>query len=187
VLGALVVSGMALGCRGQPAPVPAPAPTVSAPPPPTPAPATPSRASVRSVASITDSIFLLTNRERVRADLSPLRRSPELTRAAQVHAEQMASARKLSHDVAGARYPSLTSRLRLVSYTSAASGENIAEGYTSGAALVAGWMTSAAHRTNILSARYTETGVGTARARSGRTYHAQVFGRPRPRTAPARR
>jgi uncharacterized protein YkwD len=60
-----------------------------------------------------------------------------------------------------------------------ASGENVAEGYTSGAALVAGWMTSPAHRANILSARYTETGVGTARAKNGRTYHAQVFALPR--------
>jgi uncharacterized protein YkwD len=44
---------------------------------------------------------------------------------------------------------------------------------------MAGWMTSAAHRANILSARFTETGVGMARSKSGRTYTAQVFGRPR--------
>ena len=81
----------------------------------------------------------------------------------------------------------MASRLKLVSYTARAAGENIAEGYTSGAALVAGWMTSAAHRTNILSARYTETGVGTARSKAGRTYHVQVFGRPRASSTPARR
>jgi uncharacterized protein YkwD len=161
---ALLVSSAVLSCRGQPEPEPVPEPVVVTPPPTTPPPAAPSRAPARAVGSITDSIFLLTNRERVRADLTPLRRSPELTRAAQVHAEQMASARKLAHDVPGSRYPSLSSRLRFVGYTSTAAGENIAEGYTSGAALVAGWMTSAAHRTNILSARYTETGVGTARS-----------------------
>ena len=91
----------------------------------------------------------------------------------------MASAQKLAHDLPGSRYPSLASRLKLVSYSSSAAGENIAEGYTSGAALVAGWMTSSAHKANILSARFTETGVGTARSKTGRTYHAQVFARRR--------
>jgi uncharacterized protein YkwD len=132
--------------------------------------------------SIADSIFTLTNRERARADLTPLRRSPELTRAAQLQAEQMATAKKLAHDIPGARYPTLASRLKLVGYTAITSGENVAEGYTSGAALLAGWMTSAPHRANILSARYTETGVGTARSKAGRTYHVQVFGRRRAAT-----
>jgi uncharacterized protein YkwD len=40
-------------------------------------------------------------------------------------------------------------------------------------------MTSPAHRANILSAKYTETGVGMARSKSGRIYSVQVFGRPR--------
>src|SRR5215207_2656450 len=102
-----------------------------------------------------------------------------LARAAQLQAEQMAAAGKLGHELPGSRYPTLTSRLRLVGYQYRAVGENVAEGYTSGAALMAGWMTSAPHRSNILSARYTETGVGTARSKTGRTYHAQVFARPR--------
>jgi uncharacterized protein YkwD len=134
---------------------------------------------VRSLATIVDTVFLLTNRERARASLTPLRRNPELARAAQLQAEQMAAAGKLGHEVAGSRYPTLSSRLRLVGYQYRAVGENVAEGYTSGAALMAGWMTSAPHRANILSARYTETGVGMARSKSGRTYHAQVFARPR--------
>jgi uncharacterized protein YkwD len=44
---------------------------------------------------------------------------------------------------------------------------------------MAGWMMSAPHRANILSARYTETGAGMARSKNGRTYTAQVFARPR--------
>lgn len=174
----LASSGAALGCGGSRQPAP-PAPVPEQAPPSAPAPARPTRAPVRVVGSITDSIFALTNRERVRADLTPLRRSAELTRAAQIQAEQMASAQKLAHDIPGSRYPTLASRLKQVGYVSTASGENVAEGYTSGAALLAGWMTSPAHRANILSARYTETGVGTARSKSGRMYHAQVFGRRR--------
>jgi uncharacterized protein YkwD len=175
----VAVVGLLIGCARQPAPEPRPAPepAVAAPPPPTPTrrPAPPPR----NIATIVDTIFLLTNRERERADLTPLRLNPALARAAQLQAEQMAAAGKLSHSVSGSRYPTLASRLELVGYVARSSGENVAEGYTSGAALMAGWMTSAPHRANILSARYTETGVGMARSKSGRTYSAQVFGRPR--------
>ena len=68
---------------------------------------------------------------------------------------------------------------QLVGYAYRSSGENVAEGYTSGAALMASWMTSPPHRANILSAKYTETGVGMARSKSGRVYSVQVFGRPK--------
>ena len=173
----LAVLGMACG-RQAPAPPPAPDPVAEAPPPP-PAPARRPAPPARSLATIVDTVFLLTNRERTRASLTPLRRNPELTRAAQLHAEQMAAAGKLAHDLPGARYPTLASRLKLMGYAYRNVGENVAEGYTSGAALMAGWMTSAPHRANILSARYTETGVGMARSKTGRTYHAQVFARPR--------
>ena len=91
----------------------------------------------------------------------------------------MANAGKLAHEIPGARYPTLSSRLKLVGYAARSSGENVAEGYTSGAGLMASWMTSPPHRANILSAKYTETGVGMARAENGRVYTVQVFGRPR--------
>lgn len=176
VVGALGVLGLACS-RQAPAPPPAPEPVVEAPPParPTPRPTPPAR----SLSTIVDTVFILTNRERVRASLTPVRRNAELARAAQLQAEQMAAAGKLAHDIPGSRYPTLASRLKLVGYQYRAIGENVAEGYTSGAALMASWMTSAPHRANILSARFTETGVGMARSKSGRTYTAQVFGRPR--------
>jgi uncharacterized protein YkwD len=170
-------AALAFGCgrqRVEPAPAPEP---VAAAPEPAPPPVRP--APPRALNSIVDTIFALTNRERVRADLTPLRRSAQLTRAAQIQADQMAAAGKLAHELPGSRYPTMTSRLRAVGYTPKAAGENIAEGYTSGAALLAGWMTSPAHKANILSAKYTETGVGTARSKSGRTYHAQLFAQPR--------
>ena len=180
----LAVLGIACG-RQTPPPPPFPEPVAEAPPPP-PAPARRPAPPARSLGTIIDTVFLLTNRERTRASLTPLRRNPELTRAAQLHAEQMAAAGKLAHDLPGARYPTLASRLKLIGYSYRNVGENVAEGYTSGAALMAGWMTSAPHRANILSARYTETGVGMARSRTGRTYHAQVFARPRAPTQAGR-
>ena len=180
VVGAAALAVLGVACSRQaPSSPPAPEPVAEAPPP-AKAPARRPAPPARSLATIVDSVFLLTNRERVRASLTPLRRNPALARAAQLHAEQMAAAGKLAHSLPGARYPSLASRLKVVGYAYRNVGENVAEGYTSGAALMAGWMTSAPHRSNILSVRYTETGVGMARSRSGRTYHAQVFARPRP-------
>jgi len=170
---------IALACsRTPPPPPPAPAPVVEAPAPAPPKPRRPPPPA-RSIATIVDTLYLLTNRERTRANLTPLRRSAELSRAAELQAEQMASAEKLTHEVPGARYPTLASRLKLVGYPYRSSGENVAEGYTSGAALMASWMTSPPHRANILSAKYTETGVGMARSKNGRVYSVQVFGRPK--------
>ena len=174
-----VVLMVALACsRTPPPPPPAPAPVVEAPAPAPPRPRRPAPPA-RSIATIVDTLFMLTNRERTRANLTPLRRSAELSRAAELQAEQMAAAEKLAHEVPGSRYPTLASRLKLVGYAYRSSGENVAEGYTSGAALMASWMTSPPHRANILSAKYTETGVGMARSNSGRVYSVQVFGRPK--------
>ncbi|PYP81158.1 MAG: hypothetical protein DMD35_02555 [Gemmatimonadetes bacterium] len=176
-LASLTVLGLACSRQAPPPPAPTPEPVAEAPPPAAPKsrPAPP----VRSLSTIIDTVFLLTNRERLRASLTPLRRNADLARVAQLQAEQMAAAGKLAHEVPGSRYPTLTSRMKLIGYQYRSAGENVAEGYTSGAALMAGWMTSPPHRANLLSARYTETGVGMARAKSGRTYTAQVFARPR--------
>jgi uncharacterized protein YkwD len=65
-----------------------------------------------------------------------------------------------------------------VGYTGwSALGENIAGGYPTADAVVAGWMASPGHRANILSPRFTEMGVGrvTAAGTYG-TYWAQEFG-----------
>jgi uncharacterized protein YkwD len=182
LLASLAVLVVACSRTAPPPPAPAPEPVAETPPPPAaaaPRPAPPAR----SLSTIIDTVFLLTNRERVRASLSPLRRNADLTRVAQLQAEQMAAAGKLAHEVPGSRYPTLVSRMKLVGYQYRNVGENVAEGYTSGAALLAGWMTSAPHRANILSVRFTETGVGMARSKSGRTYTAQVFARPRASSA----
>ena len=179
VLASLAALGVACSRQAPPPPAPAPEPVAETPPPPTSTPAPRPAPPVRSLTTIIDSVFLLTNRERVRASLTPLRRNADLARVAQLQAEQMAAAGKLAHDLPGARYPTLASRMKLIGYQYRSVGENVAEGFTSGAALMAGWMTSAPHRANLLSVRYTETGVGMARARSGRTYTAQVFARPR--------
>jgi uncharacterized protein YkwD len=124
-------------------------------------------------------MFEETNAARRAAALPALGRSMNLMSAAQMQADQMAQANTMAHDIPSAAYPTLQSRMDAVSYPYRAVGENVAEGYQGGAGVVQGWMRSPGHRANILSAEYTELGTGAARARNGRAYYAQVFGRPR--------
>jgi uncharacterized protein YkwD len=126
-----------------------------------------------------EDIVVQTNAQRQSLGLPPLRRSMHLMSAAQLQANQMAAFNTMGHDISGASYPSPSSRLDAVGYRMSASAENVAEGYATPTAVVAGWMTSPHHRENIVSTAYTEMGGGFATGRNGRKYYAQVFGRPR--------
>ena len=126
-----------------------------------------------------DTVVVRTNLERNKLGLSQLARSNRLMRAAQIQADQMAAALTMSHDLPRARYPGIEDRFKAVGYDYAASGENVAAGYPSAAAVVAGWMTSPGHRANITSTNYAEMGAGVATGKNGRRYWAEVFGAPR--------
>lgn len=54
-------------------------------------------------------------------------------------------------------------------------GENVASGYTSPAAVMAGWMASSGHRQNILNGAFTRIGVGVASDANGTLYFTQIF------------
>ena len=126
-----------------------------------------------------DEIVTRTNAERKALGLPQLARNTALMNAAQLQADQMAALTRMAHELPGAAYPNLDSRLDAVGYRMRASGENVAEGYPTAAAVVAGWMTSPGHRANIVSTHYTEMGGGVATGKNGRRYYAQVFGAPR--------
>jgi uncharacterized protein YkwD len=126
-----------------------------------------------------EDIVVRTNAQRELLGLPVLRRSTHLMSAAQLQADQMAALNTMAHELSGASYPSPSSRLDAVGYRMSASAENVAEGYPTSAAVVAGWMTSPGHRSNIVSTAFTEMGAGYAAGKNGRKYYAQVFGRPR--------
>ena len=117
-------------------------------------------------------ILVMTNQQRSRAGLRPLRETPRLSRAAQLHAEQMAHAARLEHVLPGERHPRPADRLSAAGYKWEAWAENLANGGDP-AAVVTRWMASAAHRGNMLNPSYTETGAGFSRG-----YYFQMFGRP---------
>lgn len=142
----------------------------------TPAPAP---APVPAGTGIGSEVVARTNDERAKLRVPRLLESDALMKAAQLHAEQMAALQRMAHELPGARYPSLGSRLEAVGYRMSASAENVAEGQPSAGAVVASWMTSDGHRANILSTRYTEMGAAMAIGKNGRRYWVQVFGKAR--------
>jgi uncharacterized protein YkwD len=117
----------------------------------------------------------LTNAERVKRGLAPLRVDARLVGAAQLQADQMARLGRMSHTLADAPLPALADRLRSVGYNGGA-GENIAFNYRDPADAVLGWMYSEDHRRNLLDPRFDSIGVAVARDSEGLPYFVQVFG-----------
>lgn len=146
---------------------------------PRPQPSTSSPPVASTAPAQAEELVARTNAQRTTLGLPRLIREGALMRAAQLQADQMAALNTMAHDLPRATYPSLDSRLAAVGYRMQASGENVAEGYPSAAAVLAGWMTSPGHRANIVSTRFTQMGAGVATASNGRRFHAQVFGTPR--------
>jgi uncharacterized protein YkwD len=130
------------------------------------------------VARVAAEVIDLTNGQRADRGRVPLRANPRLMRAAQMHAEQMARARRLAHDLPDAAYPHTEDRLSAARYQWEMYGENVAQGQSSAAEAMRGWMRSPGHRHNILHAAFTEVGTGYAVDGAGQPYFVQVFGRP---------
>jgi len=140
-------------------------------------------AASTSAAPLDDTSFAirvldLTNAERINAGLQPLVLNPQLAEAAQTYSQVLATTGCFEHDCGDV--PDYGDRIKLAGYSGwSALGENIAAGYQTPEAVVAGWMASPAHRANILSDKYTEMGVGLVsqvRDQYG-IYWAQEFGR----------
>jgi uncharacterized protein YkwD len=92
----------------------------------------------------------------------PLQWNALLERAATRHAQDMARQRRMSH--AGSDGASLSERVGREAYPWAAVGENVAAGQESASEALEAWMASPGHCSNLMSTRYTELGLGAARA-----------------------
>jgi uncharacterized protein YkwD len=118
----------------------------------------------------------LTNAEREKEGLKPLRPSLTLFKVARAHSANMAEQMKLSHELDGKKP---RDRVKGAGYRYYFTGENIAQGQVGLKYVVKGWMDSEGHRKNILSPNYTEIGLGRAVDTNGEAYYTQVFGKPR--------
>lgn len=115
--------------------------------------------------NFTSAVLRLTNAERAKAGLKPLVLGPKTTAAAQGWADSMAKTGRMEHGDTGSRLGGLGSGW----------GENIAEGYSTPAEVMAGWMSSPGHRANILTAKFTTMGVGLTTDSKGRAWWVQDF------------
>lgn len=106
----------------------------------------------------------------------PLSVNDHLAVAAQRHAEDMAERMFFAHDNPDGETP--TDRMRDAGYTGSITGENIARGQTSPAQVVQGWIDSPGHCRNLMSASFTEIGVGYYRGGPLGHQWVQNFGAP---------
>ena len=114
----------------------------------------------------------LTNQERTKLGLRPLTPSAQLAKAANVHATNMARLKKMEHTLFGTTTPTPSDRIDYAGYPWTSYAENIALGYPTAQAVVAGWMASPGHRANILNPDLTQVGVSVVGL-----YWCQEFGR----------
>ncbi len=123
-------------------------------------------------------VIYLTNLEREKQGLLPLRRNELLDQSAILHAQDMRDQDYFDHTSKDGRSPS--ERIEASGYDYSWSGENIAGGYNTPAAVVDAWMESEGHRANILRPEFREIGVGVAEGGGSlRIYWVQNFGSQR--------
>lgn len=114
-------------------------------------------------------------------DAAPALRWNEVpAKAALVHSSDMAAQRYFSHQ--GTEGRAVSDRATQAGYRWRLIGENIAAGQDSADEVVAGWLDSPGHCTNIMNPRFTQMGSAFAISgdpQSGRVYWTQVLGTPR--------
>jgi uncharacterized protein YkwD len=115
-------------------------------------------------------VIELSNIERSKVGVGPLRYNAQLTAAAQAHTELMVRYNQLSHQLPGE--PPFSDRFKQAGYNWSAAAENIAQGPGTPEAAVQMWIASAPHRANLLNPAYQDLGVGYIN-----NYWTQDFGR----------
>ena len=123
-----------------------------------------------SVLNYEKEVVRLVNEIRVQRGLKELTYNWELSRVARYKSQDMKDNRYFSHTSPVYGTPFQMIKAFGITYRSA--GENIARGQTSPQSVVNAWMNSAGHRANILSASFTQIGVGYV---AGGNYWTQMF------------
>jgi uncharacterized protein YkwD len=104
--------------------------------------------------------------------VAPLTLEPRLGRAAQLHSEDMRATGVMSHLGADGSTPA--QRVEREGYAWRAVAENVARGFATPEAVMAGWLASDGHCVNVMHGAVSEVGAGE----SGR-FWTLVFARPR--------
>jgi uncharacterized protein YkwD len=125
------------------------------------------QADETTVDRVRGALLCVINERRAAAGRQPLAASPPLERSAAAHSRDMVAHHYLAHEQDGR--PTLLTRVRKGGYldgtATALFSENIGVAPIGGATarkLVDAWLTSAAHRANIMHPMFADLGVGTA-------------------------
>lgn len=129
--------------------------------------------SIKPVSGKAAEVISLTNSQRKNAGLSNLKENIQLSKLAQLKAEDMAKNGYFSHN--SPTYGSAFDMLKTFGISYRTAGENIAKGQKTAQSVMNGWMGSSGHRANILNSSYSEIGVGYASDAKGNTFWVQIF------------
>jgi uncharacterized protein YkwD len=105
------------------------------------------------------------NQYRASAGCPAVRERASLNRAAEAHSADMAAHGRLTHVGTDGSGPG--DRMRAAGYEPGHTGEVIAVGLAGATAVVREWMDSPAHRSILLTCRYTDAGAGAAAGPDG--------------------
>lgn len=112
------------------------------------------------------------------AAAGPVSMQDQLRCAARYHSRWMRDTDTFEHDSPGGDLgEDPWERIDATGYAGSPTGENIGAGYSSPAAVVAGWVESDGHCANLMNASATQIGVGYAAGGSWNHWWTQVFGR----------
>ncbi len=123
-------------------------------------------------------LFEMTNRERKKNGVPPLKLNLVLCQVARAHSENMARQGKLAHKLDG---KDQFVRIKGAGYRFRFAGENVGRGNkdSNQEDVLEALVKSPEHRANILKKEYTEIGVGIAYDGKDFTYYTQDFAKPR--------
>ena len=139
-------------------------------------------ASFAKVADITpSSIISLTNQARQQRNIGTLKSNPLLAQAAESKANDMVAQQYFAHISPTGTTP--WAWFKQAGYSYAYAGENLALDFVSGEDVMAAWLKSPTHRSNLLGVKYKDIGVAVATGKingSTSVLVVQMFGAPTP-------
>jgi len=129
------------------------------------------------LATLEKTLLDLTNAERKKESLKPLRWNVVLAKVARAHSDNMRKQKKELHELDGKKS---SDRVKAAGYKYYRTGENVGSmplGFKL-ADIMKAWMGSPGHRKNIVQDDFQEAGMGIVRDGEGRLYITQLFGCP---------
>lgn len=112
------------------------------------------------VSELQQTLLASTNTTREQSNLSDLTANSKLTNAAENKAKDMVRNNYWSHTSPSGEEP--WQFIKDSQYAYSLAGENLAYGFTDSDSIINAWLSSPAHRDNVLNSEYSEVGFGTA-------------------------